>query len=103
MCGISGIINKSNYPITRREIEEINNMVFHRGPDSEGFFFEKNFAFGHRRLSIIDLSKNGHQPMTYLNKYTITYNGAIYNYIEIRKELQKLGYSFKSESENIYS
>lgn len=99
MCGISGIINKSNYPITRREIEEINNMVFHRGPDSEGFFFEKNFAFGHRRLSIIDLSKNGHQPMTYLNKYTITYNGAIYNYIEIRKELQKLGYSFKSESD----
>ena len=60
----------------------------------EGFYFGKNFALGHRRLSIIDLSKNGHQPMTYLGKYTISYNGEIYNYLELKDELITHGYHF---------
>jgi asparagine synthase (glutamine-hydrolysing) len=84
MCGISGIINKSNQSINKVKLERINNLIAHRGPDDEGFFLKNNFAFGHRRLSILDLSLDGHQPMHYMDeKYTIIYNGEVYNYIEI--------------------
>jgi asparagine synthase (glutamine-hydrolysing) len=93
-------------------------LISHRGPDGEGFFFAGNFindfnlekitsvksqninvAFGHRRLSIIDLSIQGHQPMNYMNRYWITYNGEIYNYIELKEELKELGYTFKSQTD----
>lgn len=96
MCGISGIINKNNLPVDLNSIRTINNLIIHRGPDDEGFYFGNTFAFGHRRLSIIDTSQMGHQPMSYLDKYWITYNGEIYNYIEIRDELINLGYNFFS-------
>ncbi len=76
----------------------MNDKVIHRGPDDEGYFFEKNFAFGHRRLSIIDLSKAGHQPMQ-REHLTITYNGEIYNYIELKEELIGKGYSFHSATD----
>lgn len=99
MCGISGIINKNTKSVDKDEIKKINDLIFHRGPDDEGFYFENNFAFGHRRLSILDLSSDGHQPMSYLDKYTITYNGEVYNYIEIKEELQKEGYSFHSHTD----
>ena len=99
MCGISGIINKNISKVDRKEIQKINDLIAHRGPDSEGFYFEKNFAFGHRRLSILDLSIDGHQPMHYLDKYTITYNGEVYNYLEIKDELLKNGYIFKSHTD----
>lgn len=99
MCGISGIIDKNNKLITKEEIKKINNLIYHRGPDDEGFYFGSNFAFGHRRLSIIDLSSDGHQPMDYMQKYIITYNGEIYNYIEIKNELLKDGYTFKSNTD----
>ena len=99
MCGISGIVNKNNSSVSSGEIKAITDMIIHRGPDSEGFYFGDNFAFGNRRLSVIDLTANGHQPMTYKDRYTITYNGEIYNYIEIRNDLQMLGYRFKSESD----
>jgi asparagine synthase (glutamine-hydrolysing) len=99
MCGISGIISKVNRPIHREQIEKINRLVAHRGPDGEGFFFGPNFAFGHRRLSIIDLSNHGHQPMIYQGRYTITYNGEIYNYLELRRELQGHGFTFASGSD----
>lgn len=99
MCGISGIINKNGLAVDKREIQKINNMISHRGPDDEGFYFEKNFAFGHRRLSILDLSKDGHQPMYYLDKYVITYNGEVYNYIEIKEELVNYGYTFYSNTD----
>ena len=99
MCGISGIINKNGSSVDKNEIQEINDLISHRGPDSEGFYFEKNFAFGHRRLSIIDLSSDGHQPIHYLDKYTITYNGEVYNYLEIREELIKDGYKFISNTD----
>lgn len=99
MCGISGIINKSLKPVSPGEIKKITDLVFHRGPDSEGYFFGRNFAFGHRRLAIIDLTSSGDQPMTYKGKYTITYNGEIYNYIEIRDQLKKAGYEFHSDSD----
>lgn len=99
MCGISGIINKNGSKIDKNEIQKINDLISHRGPDDEGFYFEKNFAFGHRRLSILDLSSDGHQPMHYLDKYTITYNGEVYNYLEIKEELLKDGYKFISNTD----
>lgn len=99
MCGISGIINKKGTFVENDLLLRINNLIAHRGPDDEGFFYEKNFGFGHRRLSILDLSKNGHQPMSYKKRYTITYNGEVYNYIEIKEELIKLGYEFKSNTD----
>ena len=98
MCGISGIVNKKDQEVDRDILKNMNDSIEHRGPDGEGMFFGKNFAFGHRRLSIIDLSNAGHQPMQYRH-LTITYNGEIYNYIEIRSELIELGYNFKSESD----
>jgi len=99
MCGISGIINKTNIKVNKTKIKKINDIIAHRGPDDEGFYFRDNFALGHRRLSILDLSDDGHQPMHYLDKYTITYNGEVYNYLEIKEELLSLGYTFKSHTD----
>ncbi len=99
MCGISGIVNKKNIPVSEKEIYKMNDLIIHRGPDSEGYFLKDNFAFGHRRLSIIDLSSDGAQPMDYSGKYKIIYNGEVYNYIELKEELVKLDYVFKSSSD----
>jgi len=99
MCGISGIINQQQREVKPKDIEKINNLISHRGPDDEGFYFGKTFAFGHRRLSVLDLSNDGHQPMHYLDKYTIIYNGEIYNYLEIKEELISYGYRFSSETD----
>lgn len=99
MCGISGIINKNDKKVDQDDLQKMNGLIAHRGPDDDGFFFNENFAFGHRRLSILDLSDDGHQPMHYLNKYTITYNGEVYNYLELKKELLKDGYSFYSNTD----
>lgn len=99
MCGISVIINTQNSEITKDEIEKMNDKIIHRGPDSEGYFFGPGFAFGHRRLSIIDVSISGHQPMGYTDKYWITYNGEIYNYLEIKQELLEKGYQFQNQTD----
>jgi asparagine synthase (glutamine-hydrolysing) len=99
MCGISGIISKNNTPVKSEVIKAFNNIIAHRGPDADGFYYGDNFAFGHRRLSILDLSAEGNQPMHYLERYTITYNGEVYNYIEIKEELINLGYNFKSKTD----
>lgn len=99
MCGITGIINKTKQEVNIAKLEWMNNQIIHRGPDSFGFYTNNQVGFGHRRLSILDLSELGHQPMKYEDKYVITYNGEIYNYIEIRNELIKFGYEFKSESD----
>ncbi|MBS1596770.1 MAG: asparagine synthase (glutamine-hydrolyzing) [Bacteroidetes bacterium] len=98
MCGISLIINKKNNPVEDSQLRNMNNMVIHRGPDDEGYYHGKNFAFGHRRLSIIDLSQAGHQPMVRDN-YCINYNGEIYNYLELIQELTGLGHIFKSHTD----
>jgi asparagine synthase (glutamine-hydrolysing) len=96
MCGISGIINKKDIPVHKVEIKAINDLIIHRGPDSEGYYFGPCLSFGHRRLSILDITSSGNQPMSYLDRYWITYNGEIYNYIEIRDELVLCGYKFAS-------
>tara|TARA_Y100001970_G_scaffold63174_1_gene80869 strand:+ start:9754 stop:11646 length:1893 start_codon:yes stop_codon:yes gene_type:complete len=117
MCGITVIVKNSNYSLSPKKVLEINDSVSHRGPDAFGskFFVKKgsgnyeifnqdgsnwNIAFCHRRLSIIDLSKAGNQPMSYdTGNYWITYNGEIYNYVEIRNILIKKGYKFQSTSD----
>src|SRR5712675_1529004 len=93
MCGISLIINTADNPVEESQIRKMNDKVIHRGPDDEGYYYGKNFAFGHRRLSIIDLSNGGHQPMQKDN-YCLIYNGEIYNYLELIEELKKLGKKF---------
>ena len=98
MCGISLIINSSNQPVAQQQIQCMNNKVMHRGPDGEGYYFGHNFAMGHRRLSIIDLSDAGLQPMQYADDWII-FNGMIYNYVELKKELLALGYKFQSQTD----
>lgn len=99
MCGISGIISKNISGVSHGAIKNINDLIAHRGPDDEGFFFGDHFALGHRRLAILDLSPDGHQPMRYLDKYVITFNGEIYNYLEIREQLLLDGYNFSSKTD----
>lgn len=96
MCGISGIINQNNTPVPEADVLRMNELIAHRGPDGEGSFFKNNFAFGHRRLSILDLSKGSHQPMKRTDDLVITFNGEIYNYLEIKFELQNLGHQFET-------
>lgn len=76
----------------------MNDKVVHRGPDDEGYYFGSSFAFGHRRLSVIDTSSAGHQPMQKEND-CIVFNGMIYNYIELRQELMAAGYVFSSQTD----
>jgi asparagine synthase (glutamine-hydrolysing) len=99
MCGISGIISKDGRRIEPLSIERITDLVSHRGPDGHGYFFGSNFALGHRRLSILDLSDHGLQPMVYGDRFRITYNGEIYNYVEVRRDLEALGYTFRSSTD----
>jgi asparagine synthase (glutamine-hydrolysing) len=102
MCGIAGILNFKGSPIQISQLKVMTDSIIHRGPDGEGHWISSNgeVGFGHRRLSIIDLTAGGNQPMHYAaGRYTITFNGEIYNYIEIREKLVKKGYIFQSNSD----
>jgi asparagine synthase (glutamine-hydrolysing) len=101
MCGIAGILHFNNEPVLVAKLKQMTDVLIHRGPDGEGQWIneEKNVGFGHRRLSIIDLSDAGKQPMHFKNQYTITFNGEIYNYVELKKILQQKGYSFNTETD----
>lgn len=102
MCGIAGIW-RFNGGIGSEEIRDFTDSMFHRGPDGGGYeLFEKDgLALGHRRLSILDLSVAGKQPMAYADRrYWLTFNGEIYNFIEIREELRKKGHQFLSDSDS---
>jgi asparagine synthase (glutamine-hydrolysing) len=94
MCGISGVISQSNQKVEEVVIQQMNDLIKHRGPDGEGVYFGDQFALGHRRLSIIDLSDASHQPMKRGEDLVITYNGEIYNYLEVKAELEKKGVKF---------
>ena len=99
MCGVAGIVNSSGHSLqeTKGLIQKMISRLSHRGPDGEGIVCTDFAAFGHRRLSILDLSANGHQPMwDGQKKYVITYNGEIYNFLEIKKELSQKGHIFKT-------
>lgn len=98
MCGIFGVIGER---ITTEQLEKASEAIAHRGPDDDGFFIddEKLIYLAHRRLSIIDLSRAGHQPFFDANgRYQLIYNGEIYNYIEVREELKNF-YTFRTETD----
>ncbi len=113
MCGICGIIGLNDNVGTSnlmsvKAISLMNAAIAHRGPDDEGSFIDNGIAFGHRRLSIIDLSKNGHEPMVSANgRFIINYNGELYNFKSLRLELQRakvgdadfIAYPFRTQSD----
>ena len=100
MCGICGIINFKKIPVEESQISNMIQTMKHRGPNDEGVFIEKSVGFGFVRLSILDLSFSGHQPMfDDTGRYLIIFNGEVYNYIEIRSKLIQKGYRFKSNSD----
>ena len=97
MCGIAGLVKKDGTKVFAGEIKAMTDALIHRGPDDEGNYMRGNIGLGHRRLSIIDLSEKGRQPMeSHDGKYVIVFNGEIYNYQQIRKELKSKGYRFIS-------
>lgn len=100
MCGIAGIWHKSGNEYLYRDIKSMTDTIVHRGPDGEGHWVSNNhwIALGHRRLSILDLSYQAKQPMERRN-LIITYNGEIYNYLELKKELELHGSTFQSSSD----
>ena len=95
MCGIAGFIDKAKMVA---DLEKMTACIRRRGPDDSGLFFEDGIALGHRRLSIIDLSDAGHQPMQFQHLISI-FNGEIYNYKEVQQDLKKEGYTFSSSSD----
>ena len=100
MCGICGIFNLNGEPVSPVVLRKMTDAMAHRGPDGEGFYIDSFIGLGHRRLAIIDLSPLGHQPMTTPDgKFTITYNGEVYNFQELRIELEALGHAFRSRSD----
>ncbi len=99
MCGICGIFNIDGKPTDRHILKKMADTISHRGPDGDGYHVQNNIALGHRRLSIIDL-KGGDQPIyNEDNSICIIFNGEIYNYIELREDLKKLGHLFKTASD----
>ena len=100
MCGIAGIVNLDGEPVSPPVLREMTKAIEHRGPDGEGHWIEGNVGLGHRRLSIIDLSEAGKQPMqTSDGRWLISYNGEIYNYRELRADLSAKGYIFRSRTD----
>lgn len=100
MCGICGYINNNNRYNNYDLIREMNKQIKHRGPDDEGYYIDDDIVLGQVRLSIIDLSSEGHQPMVDVSdKFIIVFNGEIYNFREIRSELELLGYTFFSNTD----
>jgi len=100
MCGIAGIVDFAGDPPTREAIGRMTALIRHRGPDDEGIAILGPAGLGHRRLAIIDLSPAGHQPMTLEDGgIHVVFNGEIYNYQEVKAELEALGATFRSRSD----
>ncbi|MEN3349115.1 MAG: hypothetical protein V7632_2750 [Bradyrhizobium sp.] len=102
MCGIAGIVNLRGNPVEPAEIERLTRLIAHRGPFGEGIWFnaKRNVAFGHRRLAVIDPTEGGYQPMVSgSGRHVILYNGEIYNFLELRRELEAKGATFRSQSD----
>nr|WP_287411749.1 asparagine synthase (glutamine-hydrolyzing) [Pseudodesulfovibrio sp.] len=100
MCGICGLLNFSSERPDAATLRAMTDAIRHRGPDGEGFYIDGPVGFGHRRLAIIDLSEAAAQPMVSEDgRYVLTYNGEVYNFQELRKELRDLGYGFRSTSD----
>ncbi|MCH8295521.1 hypothetical protein IH992_30940 [Candidatus Poribacteria bacterium] len=101
MCGIVGICNLNGDPVPTGLLKRMTDIIAHRGPDGEGHYTDGPIGLGHRRLAIIDLSPAGQQPMTNeTGDVIITYNGEIYNFQELRVELEALGHQFYSRTDS---
>src|SRR6476660_8446273 len=99
MCGITGYVNNGSRPADRAVLERMNLAIRHRGPDEDGFYVNDNVGLAMRRLSIIDVS-GGHQPMHNADKTKwLVFNGEIYNYQELREDLEKRGHTFSTRSD----
>ena len=100
MCGIAGTINFNGEPVAPALLKKMTDIISHRGPDGEGQWIDGHVGLGHRRLSIIDLSAAGHQPMlSHSERFILTYNGELYNFRELRAELEILGHRFRSQTD----
>ena len=100
MCGIAGIFNLNGANVDAGLLRQITQTLQHRGPDGEGYFIDSFIGLGHRRLAILDLSAAGHQPMIAQDRQVaLSYNGEIYNFKELRTELEALGYQFHSQTD----
>jgi asparagine synthase (glutamine-hydrolysing) len=101
MCGITGLIHLDNSPVSLSVLEGMTGAIAHRGPDAEGHWVEGNVGLGHRRLSVIDLSVAGYQPMVSADhRFWLSYNGEVYNFRELRVELEAKGYWFRSQTDS---
>jgi len=100
MCGIAGFINHQSLSAKQESIRNMITLLHHRGPDDQGYYTDEEVALGHARLSIIDLSAGGHQPrFTRDNRFVIVFNGEIYNFPVLKKELMSKGHIFFSSSD----
>ena len=102
MCGIAGIWQLDGRPVERATVERFIGALAHRGPDGEGVLIDDQgrLALAHRRLAILDLSAAGHQPMrSPSGRYDITYNGEVYNFLELRSDLEREGFRFRSDTD----
>jgi len=100
MCGIAGFTQFDHQFGSEKSLEIMGNAIIHRGPDSGGVYLKDKIGFCHRRLSIIDLSESGNQPMvSHDGCYIIVFNGEIYNFLSLRKELEKQNYPFKTHTD----
>ena len=100
MCGIAGVFDMSDLPAATAVVQRMTDAIAHRGPDGEGVWVERACGLGHRRLAIIDLTEAGRQPMaTPDGRFVVTYNGELYNFHELRTELQGRGHRFASRSD----
>jgi asparagine synthase (glutamine-hydrolysing) len=100
MCGIVGVFNLDQKSFSTEKLKKMTDTLTHRGPDGEGYYQKENIAFGHKRLAILDTSEKATQPMTSEDgEWVVVFNGCIYNYKDIRKELQKRGHTFRTTSD----
>lgn len=101
MCAIAGILNLNGAPVAASTVRRMTDVMAYRGPDDHGVYTDKNIGLGHRRLAIIDLSHDGHQPMTNEDgTIWLVFNGEIYNYLELVPILQKRGHRFRSRADS---
>ena len=99
MCGICGIFDSSGQPINRDVLARMGSVIRHRGPDGKGEFVDREIGLGHRRLSIIDVGGGGQPIGNEDGSLQVVFNGEIYNFIELREELEKAGHRFKTRSD----
>lgn len=101
MCGIAGKVRFAGPPVAEADVIRMRDTLAHRGPDDAGLYLspDRRVGLGNRRLAILDLSPRGHQPMNYQNRYWITFNGEIYNFLDKKRKLEREGFTFHSDTD----